>query len=63
MNSIKVMDMRCNKGDSAFLIDDGKTTFLYDTGFGFTGFEVAKNIQAVFGERKLDYIFSYSFPL
>lgn len=57
MNGIKVMDMRCNKGDSAFLIDDGKTSVLYDTGFGFTGFEVAKNIQAVLRERKLDYIF------
>ncbi len=32
MDSIKVIDMRCNKGDSAFLIDDGKTSFLYDTG-------------------------------
>lgn len=57
MDRIKVMDMRCNKGDSAFLIDDGKTSVLYDTGFGFTGFEVAKNIKTVLGERKLDYIF------
>lgn len=42
---IKVSDMRCVKGDSAFLLDDGETSVLYDTGFGFTGFEVAKNIK------------------
>lgn len=57
MKNIKVTDVRCEKGDSAFLIDDGKTTILYDTGFGFTGFEVAKNIKSVLGERPLDYIF------
>ena len=57
MNNIKVIDVRCDKGDSAFLLDDGKTAILYDTGFGFTGFEVAKNIEKVLGERPLDYIF------
>jgi metal-dependent hydrolase (beta-lactamase superfamily II) len=40
-----------------FLIDDGKTSILYDTGFGFTGDKVANNIKAVLKERKLDYIF------
>lgn len=57
MDNIKVTDVRCEKGDSAFLIDDGKTSILYDTGFGFTGFEVAKNIKSLLGERTLDYIF------
>lgn len=57
MNNIKVTDVRFKKGDSAFLIDDGKTSILYDTGFGFTGFEVAKKIKSVLGERNLDYIF------
>lgn len=57
MTDIKVTDVRCLKGDSAFLIDDGKTSILYDTGFGFTGFKVAENIKAVLKERKLDYIF------
>ncbi len=57
MTNIKVTDVRCQKGDSAFLIDNGTTSILYDTGFGFTGFEVAKNIKAVLGERPLDYIF------
>ncbi len=57
MKNIKITDVRCQKGDAAFLIDDGKTSILYDTGFGFTGYEVAKNIKSVLGERKLDYIF------
>lgn len=54
---LKITDVRALKGDSAFLIDDGKTSILYDTGFAFTGFDVAKNIKAVLGERSLDYIF------
>ncbi len=57
MDNIKVTDVRYDKGDSAFLLDDGKTAVLYDTGFGFTGFEVAKNIRKVLGDRALDYIF------
>ncbi len=57
MAEIKITDVRCEMGDSAFLIDDGKTAILYDTGFGFTGFKVAENIKAILGERKLDYIF------
>jgi hypothetical protein len=44
-------------GDSGFLIDDGKTSILYDTGFGFTGDKLAENVKAQLGERKLDYIF------
>ena len=27
---------------------------MYDTGFGFTGYDVADNIKLVLGERKLD---------
>ena len=54
---IKVTDVRCQKGDAAFLIDDGKTSILYDTGFGFTGYAVAENIRKCLGERPLDYIF------
>ncbi|MBE6879305.1 MAG: MBL fold metallo-hydrolase [Ruminococcaceae bacterium] len=57
MINIKITDVRCDKGDSAFLLDDGKTAILYDTGFGFTGFEVAKNIKNNLGDRPLDYIF------
>lgn len=57
MTEIKVTDVRCQKGDSAFLIDDGQTAILYDTGFGFTGFDVADNIEAALGDRSLDYIF------
>ena len=55
--NIRVTDVRCQKGDAAFLIDDGKTSVLYDTGFGFTGYAVAENIKKCLGDRPLDYIF------
>lgn len=57
MTDIKIYDVRAFQGDSAFLIDDGKTTVLYDTGFGFSGKAVTQNIKNILGERKLDYIF------
>lgn len=57
MNDIKITDMRSHLGDSAFLIDDGETSILYDSGFGFTGFKVAENIKKQLGNRRLDYIF------
>ena len=55
--NIKITDVRHQKGDAAFLIDDGKTSILYDTGFGFTGYAVADNVKTCLGERRLDYIF------
>ncbi len=57
MLDIKITDVRSHAGDSAFLIDDGKTAVLCDTGFGFTGSAVANNIKKALGERTLDYIF------
>lgn len=54
---IKITDVRALPGDSAFLIDDGKTAILYDTGFGFTGFAVAENVRKALGQRPLDYVF------
>ena len=57
MSDLKIYDVRYLKGDSAFLLDDGKTAILYDSGFGFTGFKVAENIKAILGDRELDYIF------
>jgi len=57
MDQIKVIDVRVLPGDSAFLLDAGDTTILYDSGFGFTGFKVAENIKKYLGERPLDYIF------
>ena len=57
MREIKITDVRQVPADSAFLIDDGKTSILYDTGFGFTGYGVAKRIKTYLGDRKLDYIF------
>ena len=55
--NIKITDVRCEKGDASFLLDDGATSVLYDTGFGFTGYAVAENIRKCLGERQLDYIF------
>lgn len=57
MTELKITDVRAHPGDSAFLLDDGQTAILYDSGFAFTGYAVAENIRAVLGERKLDYIF------
>jgi len=57
MNPLTVTDVRVHPGDSAFLLDDGTTSILYDSGFGFTGFGVADNICRQLGDRKLDYIF------
>ncbi len=54
--NIKITDVRAHKGDSAFLIDNGKTAVLYDTGFAFTGYKVAENIKRELGQRNLDYI-------
>ncbi|MBR5322485.1 MAG: MBL fold metallo-hydrolase [Clostridia bacterium] len=55
--AIMITDVRCQKGDASFLLDDGKTSILYDTGFGFTGYAIAENIKKVLGDRELDYIF------
>lgn len=54
---MKIIDVRVNPGDSAFLVDDGETAILCDTGFAFTGYQVADNIRCALGERQLDYIF------
>lgn len=54
---LKITDVRAHKGDSAFLIDSGKTAILYDSGFAFTGYKVAENIKRELGRRPLDYIF------
>lgn len=57
MATLKITDVRALPGDSAFLIDDGKTAILYDSGFAFTGYAVADKIKVALGERSLDYIF------
>lgn len=56
MIPLTITDVRSVPGDSAFLIDDGTTAVLYDTGFGFTGDAVADNVQRFLGDRPLDYI-------
>lgn len=57
MVNLKITDVRAFPGDSAFLIDDGKTSILYDSGFAFTGFKIADRIRSILGSRSLDYIF------
>jgi len=54
---LKITDMRAHPGDSAYLIDDGTTAILLDSGFGFTGKIVADRIRHALDERPLDYIF------
>ena len=53
---VNVYDVRAIPGDSAFLLDDGETSVLYDTGFAFTGCKIADNIKKALGSRSLDYI-------
>ncbi len=57
MHNLTITDVRAIPGDSAFLIDDGKTAILVDSGFAFTGDAVAANVQKALGARPLDYIF------
>ena len=57
MRDLKITDVRSLAGDSGFLIDDGKTSVLVDSGFAFTGDAVAENIRKALGERPLDHIF------
>lgn len=54
---VRIIDVREQKGDSAFLLDDGKTAILYDSGFAFTGNAVVGKIKKALGDRELDYIF------
>ena len=54
---MKITDVRALPGDSAFLLDDGTTAILYDSGFGFTADAVAENVKKQLGDRPLDYIF------
>ena len=54
---ITITDVRAVPGDSAFLLDDGQTSILYDSGFAFTGEAVADKINNILKDRELDYIF------
>lgn len=57
MNNLTITDVRVRPGDSGFLLDDGEVAILYDSGFGFTGRQLAENIRKQLGDRPLDYIF------
>lgn len=54
---IRIVDLRVHPGDSAFLIDDGHTAILYDSGFAFTGNALCDKVEACLGNRVLDFIF------
>ena len=57
MHKLTITDVRAIAGDSAFLIDDGKTAILVDSGFGFTGDALVARVRETLGSRPLDYIF------
>lgn len=57
IEGLKITDVRVHGGDSGFLIDDGETSVLYDSGFAFTGEEMTEKISKELNGRKLDYIF------
>lgn len=57
MSALAITDMRTLPGDSAFLVDDGQTAILYDSGFAFTGEQLVRKLRRHLGSRKLDYIF------
>lgn len=57
MTELTITDVRVLPGDSGFLIDNGKTSILYDSGFAFTGHQLADRIRNILGTRPLDYIF------
>lgn len=57
MHSLTITDVRVLPGDAGFLIDDGETSILYDTGFAFTGERLAKKVKSSLKNRQLDFIF------
>ena len=57
MQTLNILDLRVHPGDSAFLIDDGQTAIVYDSGFAFTGNQLCERVAEVLGDRKLDYVF------
>lgn len=57
MENLKVYHVGAIKGDSAFLLDNGKTAILYDSSFAFVGDKLTENIKNILGDRPLDYIF------
>ena len=54
---LRICDARTLPGDSAFLIDNGETAILYDSGFGFTGPALVQKLEELLSGRALDFIF------
>lgn len=40
----------------AFLLEDDKTAFMFDTGFAFSGYDLVEEIRSILGDRPLDAI-------
>ena len=57
MLDLTITDVRVVPADSGFLVDDGFTSILYDSGFAFTGEALAQKVKRALGNRTLDYIF------
>ena len=53
---ITVTNVKANPGDSAFLIESETGAVLCDTGFAFTGEQIAQNIRAKLSGKPLDMI-------
>lgn len=52
MGEFIIRDMRPLPGDSCFLLDDGETAIVYDTGFGFTGEKLVEKLRSALGNRE-----------
>lgn len=52
--SYQVTDVRANSGDSGFLLRGEDWAVVYDTGFGFSGKDLASNIEKALGGQRLD---------
>lgn len=53
---MKITDVKGHSGGECYLIATEKSTFLYDTGFGYCAEQTVQNIQAALQGRSLDYI-------
>ena len=52
--SYQVTDVRANSGDSGFLLRGDNWAALYDTGFGFSGKDLADRVEKALGGQPLD---------
>ena len=53
MTDLKITDVRVLPGDSGFLIDDGKTSILYDSGFALQATAWQKTLKKPLAKESL----------